>query len=297
MTMLRKIPVVFDPEQHTYTLGGKRLHGITSTLLRRVNPDKYAGIPQHIMEQAAERGKSIHEELEKVDALAAIGYQPENEEGRNYVRLKERYGLRPVANEYTVSDMEYYASNIDVVYDAGDGQVDLADFKTTSKFDRDSVAWQLSIYAHLLELNNPGVKVRKLFGIWLRGDIAELIAVERHGTSEVKALMEADRKDEPFDWSPAFPDYITDNEERLAALSAKIKELTAEYEAVKEEVLAQMEAHGDKSFDTGRVLITRVAAQERETFDSRKFREEHGALYGRYLRTTQTKETLKITLR
>lgn len=296
MIRLAKIPVAFDKAAHKYTntLDGRQYRGITSTLVHRVNPGKYDGIPQHIMEQAAERGSQIHEELELVDWLDA---PPRSQEAKNYVRLKERYGLRPVANEHTVSDLEHYATNIDVVYDGGDGTVDLADFKTTSKFDRDSVSWQLSICAYLLELNNPGLRVGKLYGIWLRGDIAELIAVDRHGNGEVKALMEADQRDEPFDWSPAFPDYITDNEDRLAALAGRIKELTEEYEAVKAEVLAQMEAHGDKSFDTGRVLITRVAAQRRETFDSRKFREEHGDLYGRYTKETQTKETLKITLR
>lgn len=294
MTELRRIPVVFDAERHTYTLEGKSLQGITSTLLRRVHPDKYAGIPQHVMEQAAERGKNIHEELELADTL---DFPPQTEEGRNYAVLKERYGLRPIANEYTVSDMEHYASNVDVVYDVAGGVVDIGDFKTTSKFDKESVSWQLSIYARFLEGNNPGVKVRKLYGIWLRGATAELIEVPRHGNSEVDALIAADLNDEPFVWSPAFPDYITDNAERMADLAESIRALTEEYETLKGFVLERMAEHKDKSFDTGRVLITRTAAAERETFDSRKFREEHGDLYGQYTKKSATKETLKITLR
>jgi hypothetical protein len=296
MTQLNSIPVFFNQEKHTYlnTQTGKMLQGITSTLVHRINPDKYKGIPKSILDNAAKRGSLVHEEIELAETL---GIEPNTQECKNYLKLKEQYGLNFLQSEYTVSDLENYATNIDAIYDVEENVVDLADYKTTLKFDREAVSWQLSICAYFLEMNNPHIKVRKLFGIWLRGDIAQVIEVERRSESEIKALIEADLKDEPFDYSPAFPSYITENEMVLYFLGKRIKELSEEYETVKAEVLTKMMEAGDKSFDTGNVLITVTAASDSKTFDSKKFKEEHSDLYENYTKLTHKKESLKITLR
>lgn len=296
MTRLIPIPVLFDQEQHTYTntLTGVKLKGITSTLLHRVFPDKYKGIPQHILENAAARGTRVHEEIELAET---IGVEPTTPEAKAYLKLKAECGLKLIESEYTVSDLKNYATNLDGVYDVEENIVDIADYKTTSKLDKESLSWQLSIGAYLLERNNPHVKVRRLLGIWLRGEIAEIIEVERHTDSEVEALIEADINDIPFDWSPAFPDYITENETALCVLGRKIKELTEQYEAVKSEVLEKMVENNDKSFDTGNILITVIAPSTRETFDSKRFKAENEDIYNEYIKTTKTKESLKITLR
>ena len=296
MTELRNIPVLFNQEEHTYlnTETGKMLRGITSTLVHRVNPNKYANIPKAILENAARRGSLVHEEIELVET---IGIEPKSQEGKNYLRLKEQHGLNFLQSEYTVSDLEHYATNIDAIYDVEENIVDIADYKTTSKFDKESVSWQLSICAHFLEMNNPHVKVRKLLGIWLRDDIAQIIEVERRSESEIKALIEADLNDEPFDYSPAFPDYITENEMSIVFLGRRIAQLTEEYNAIKGEILQKMLENNDKSFDTGNVLITVIAASDSKTFDSKRFQKEHADLYDGYIKITHKSESIKITLR
>lgn len=296
MTKLNLIPVQFEQERHTYTNTDtfETYQGITSTLLKRLFPNKYDGIPKSVLDNAASRGSIVHEDIELAES---IGTTPSTEEGKNYLKLKEAYGLNFLETEHTVSDMKHYATNIDVIYDVEDNVVDIADFKTTSKFDKESVSWQLSICAYFLELNNPHVKVRKLFGIWLRGDIAQLIEVERYTDLEVKALILADLNDEPFDYSPAFPYYIAENEQSLYWIGKRIKELTEEYDAIKAEVLQKMIENKDKSFDTGNILITVVAPSTHETFDSKRFKAEHEDLYDEYIKKSTTKESLKLTLR
>lgn len=296
MTKLNSIPVLFNQEEHTYlnTQTGKVLKGITGTLLKRLNPNKYAGIPQHILDNAAKRGSKVHEEIELAET---IGIKPNSQEGRNYLKLKSDNGLEFLQSEYTVSDLEHYATNIDAIYEVEENVVDIADYKTTSKFDKESVSWQLSICAYFLELNNPKVRVRKLFGIWLRNEIAQLIEVERHSDEEVEALIKADIEDLNLDYSPAFPDYITENEQSLYWLGKRIKALSEEYDAIKSEVLQKMIENKDKSFDTGNILITVVAPSTRETFDSKRFKAEHEDLYGEYIKKSTTKESLKLTIR
>lgn len=296
MTNLKQIPVLFNQEEHSYTntATGEVLQGITSTLIHRLFPNKYSGIPQAILTRAADRGTTIHEEIELVET---IGIEPTTEEGRNYLKLKEKHSLNFLESEYTVSDLENYATNIDAVYEVEDNVVDIADFKTTFKFDKESVSWQLSICAYFLELNNPHVKVRNLFGIWLRGDIAQLIPVNRRPNDKVKALIEADLNNEEFEFIPNLPDYIRENETALYVLGKRIKELTDEYDRIKSEVLQRMIENQEKSFDTGNVLITAIAPSVRTSFDSKRFAAEHEELAKQYIKTIETKESLKLTLR
>lgn len=293
---LNTIPVLFDQDNHTYTNTetGEMYRGITSTLIHRLFPDKYSGIPQNILERAARKGSVVHEDIELHET---VGTDPATEEGRNYVRLKEDNQLRFLESEYTVSDLKHYATNIDAVYKVDETQVDLADFKTTSKLDKESLSWQLSICACFFEQNNPHISVRKLYGIWLRGEIAELVEVKRHTAEEVQTLIRADLNDLPFGYTPQLPGYIRDNEMLLTSLARRIKALTDEYDSIKAQVLEQMLKHKDKSFDTGNLLITVMKPSTRESFDSKKFKEEHSDLYNQYIKTSQTKESLKLTLR
>ena len=296
MINLNIVPVRFDQEAHTYTdeRTGAMLSGVTGTLVHRVFPDKYKEIPQHILEQAAARGSHVHEDIELAEELGVI---PTTEEGKNYLKLKKVHEMTFLESEYTVSDLEHYASQIDLVFDAGEDTVDIADIKTTSKFDKESVSWQLSIYAYFFEINNPHLKVGKLYGIWLRGDIAQRIDVERHSVEEVKALIQADQEDKPFEYCPAFPDYITENEETLCAIGARIKTLQEEYDRIKDEVLAKMIENGEKSFDTGKLLVTVIAASVRQSFDSKIFKKDHPEEYDKYIKESRTSESLKLTIR
>ena len=51
MIKLVKSPVVFNEENHTYFLGEKQLRGITGMISRQLFPDKYKGVPDHVMRQ------------------------------------------------------------------------------------------------------------------------------------------------------------------------------------------------------------------------------------------------------
>jgi len=56
---LKKSAVVFDPTAHTYTLGDKRLGGVTA-IVKWLFPDTYKDIPAHILNAAAEHGSLVH---------------------------------------------------------------------------------------------------------------------------------------------------------------------------------------------------------------------------------------------
>ncbi len=185
-----KSSVVFNEENHTYMLGEKQLQGITGMISRQLFPDKYKDVPDFVLKRAAEKGSLIHAQCQFVDAT---GLPPESIEAENYLKERTKAGYKAFANEYTVSDNEYFASNIDCVWEKA-GRICLGDIKTTLHLDEEYLSWQLSIYAYLFELQNPLLKVDKLFGIWVRGDKHELVEIPRKPDKEVKKLMECEKK-------------------------------------------------------------------------------------------------------
>lgn len=296
MITLSTIPVTFNQEAHTYTLDttGQALSGVTSTLMRRLFPDKYKGIPKAVLARAAERGTNIHEDVELSEEL---GFEPTTDEGRNYLRLKKDNCLRFLESEYTVSDMEHYASQIDLIFEAGESSVHLADIKTTSVLDVAAVSWQLSIYAYLFALNNPGIAVERLYAIWLRGERAELVPVPRHTDDEVLRLIEADLQDLPFVAESDVPAFITEREDLMLCLERDIRSMKERLDQMKQDIMDAMTEQGSTSIDTGRVLYTITKGAERSTFDSRAFRKEHEDLYQQFMKKSTTAPAMKITIR
>lgn len=285
--------VVFDKEEHTYTLNGKILHGITGMLSRQLFADKYKDIPEFILKRAAERGTLIHDDCEFADAT---GLEPQTTEGRNYLKLRE--GFKVVANEYTVSDNEYFASNIDCVWER-DGEVVLADIKTTSHLDEEYVAWQLSIYAYLFELQNPHLRVSKLYAVWLRDEIAKLVEVERKDDDVVLSLLNCEKMGDTY-LTPVEggKELITRSAVGILIEAKQMAEYYSNrYKEIEQQLLAAMVEHKVKSWDTELMKATYTAPSESTTFDTKKFQEEHPELYKEYLKKSSRKESIRITIR
>lgn len=288
-------------EHRYYNKDGKELQGVTGLLKRRIFMDEYKGVSNAVLNNAAERGSLIHSRIELFDSMGVGEDMPEV---ANYKRLKEENGLEWIASEYLVSDDENYASAIDKVYHAKDmdeDEVELSDIKTTYRFNREYVSWQLSIYAYFFEMMNPKKKVKRLSGLWIReddkrGSIAKYIPIERKPVEMVQKLIQCDIEDKPFDMS-VLPSYITENIDKLLFLNERIATLTAEKEALVAEIQQKMvEANAD-SIDAGLVLFTRVAASKCSSFDSKRFKEENEDLYNKYLKESVRKESLKLTIR
>lgn len=298
MIELTTCPVSFQQEEHKYYLNadGTELSGITSTLIRRLFPDMYAGVPEEVLAEAARRGSTVHEDIELFETL---GTDPATPEGRNYADIKRERGLECLASEYLVSDLQHYASSIDLVFAGPDeNSVTLCDVKTTARFNREAVAWQLSIYAYFFELLNPAVKVSTLMGLWLRGeDIASAITLPRRTADEVQALIAADVAGQPYTWQPAVPAYLDADSTELQALASRIAALTTRYDALRAQVLSNMQEHGDTSIELPDCTLSAVAAAERATFNAKAFRAEHADLYEQYVTKQHTRPVLRVLLK
>lgn len=301
MIELVKSSVVFNEENHTYFLGEKQLSGITGMIKRQLFPDKYKDVPQFVLERAAERGTKVHHECQFADVT---GFEPECQEAINYLMIRTGAGYTALDNEYTVSDEEHFASNIDCVWEK-DGKIALADIKTTYKADIDYLEWQLSIYAYLFELQNPGLNVDCLYGVWLYNEKYELIPLKRKSDDEVKKLMQCEvegksylETDTALEWKKdelmLVPKDVINK--YLEAVS-EIERIQPFVDGFKDTLKRAMIEHNVKAWDTGKLKATITPAGIKKTFDTKRFQSDHPELYKQYIKETETAASIRITLR
>ena len=93
------------------------------------------------------------------------------------------------------------------------------------------------------------------------------------------------------------PASLKEVETKLVEVLTFQKELEEKAAAFKQQLLEEMQKNGIKSWKSDRIIITRILSTEKETFDSKRFKAEQEDLYRQYIRTSTTKESLKLTLR
>ena len=297
MIQLQDSGVSFDAEAHRYFLNGNELSGITKLLHKHIFPDQYKDIPQWVLDRAAERGTMVHESIALLDA----GFTPAEStpELDSYKRIKADNGLKTIANEYIVTDCEHFASGIDLVFTNGGKNIILADIKTTSVLNKDYVAWQLSIYAYLFELQNPDLKVSKLYALWLRGDKSEFAEVERIDMAIVKDLLQCEVEGRKFinplaKVDKKMPTQIKDAELAVHTLINQIKELTEKKNQLSEGLLKLMQDNDIKTYKGEHITLSRKEASTRDDIDNEKLKKEYPEAYEACVKTTNISESLQI---
>lgn len=291
---LNKSSVVFDSVNHTYTLNGKQLSGITSLLDRQLFKDKYSGIPDAILRKAAERGTYIHQCCE----LADEGFATDCQEAMNYLNLKSKYNLRVEESEYLVSDNRHYASCIDKVYRYDENIFYLGDIKTTYKLNKEYVMWQLSIYAYLFEKQNPGATVASIFAIWLRGDTHQLVEFERVPDTKIERLLYCDSHGLQYEeQGETLPILFNELEGMIVDVETQLKSLTEQKKALTEGAMRAMVQAGLYTWKGENVSITRKTATTRKSFDKDRFEKDYPGVYENYIKETPVSESLLIKIK
>lgn len=290
--------VLFCEAEHTYTMGDKQLSGVTTMLKEMLFQDKYSGISEDILKKASEYGTSVHKGVEAL--IMCEKDNAETSEEKNFLKMAKKMGIIPLVSEYLVSDEQHIASSIDIVAQGKKGEIVLADIKTTyGGLDKDYLSWQLSTYAYLFELQNPNLKVDKLYGIWLRKEESDYAEIRRIPTEVILQLIS--------DYVAGIPTMLTASNLPMEVINladiikSKMemqKKIADEVEQMKAQMLDTMKANGIEKIDLqDKVLITYIAPTERESLDSKKIKDNHPELYAMYLKKSSVKESIKITLR
>lgn len=257
----------------------------------------YYSISDDVLAKAAARGTVIHENCRAYDLLGVEA----SDEAVHYAKMMSEGSFRAFAHEYTVSDEKYVASNIDVVAEK-DGDIVLMDIKTTSRLNDEYLSWQLSIYKYLFELQNPGLDVKGLYGIWLpqeRYGKPKIIKVAEVLTAEVKKLLECDAKGEKY--SPIVGTKITTDivamQQTITSVFRELKETEKKKKSIMDALYTIMEANDIKKWECDDFSVSRVLPTSKTSFDSAKFKKDHADLYEQYQKTSKVAGTVRITLK
>ena len=306
MITLKESGVMFLEECHSYFLDGKELKGITGMIERQLFPNKYDNVPKSVLDKAAELGTAIHKGCQMYDEIMIDNGLPQVAVYKKLLEKDFPTG-KVIANEYIVTDGEYFASPIDKVIQVTENMVAIVDVKSTYELDKEYVSWQTSIYKYLFEKQNPGIKVGGLLCLWLPKNENQLskagfFFVDDKGSEAVVALMEAEKKGEKY-----VPVVTPKKEQHVILAENAINEmLEAErlmghykdiYEKYKQEALDAMLKYGVKSFDSEKVKMTLVPGGKSMRFDSTRFKKEQPDLYAQYLKESETKDSLRLTVR
>lgn len=295
MIELRKSGVVFYEENHTYWLGDKQLYGITETIGRQLFPDKYTGVPEAMLKNKAEYGTEIHEALQLYDDFGII----DRKETQWYADMKDDLGFEVIENEYLVTDFDHYASSIDKVI-LLEGEFCLADVKTTYALDEEYLSWQLSIYKHLFNILNPDIEITGLYAIWIKNG-AKFIQVPEIAQEEVKKLLECDKNSEQYVPVSAVPEKYEDKAldlvKKISDIAEQIEtlnELKKQYQSNIEELFSRFNI---TKWETDYFVITKKKDSVRETFDAKRFKEEHPDMANEYIKLTPVKGGITTKLK
>jgi len=306
--------VVFDELTHTYELDGKKfLMGVTTLLKKHgLSPSEYANIPEEVLMKAACRGTAVHHLFEDYDNGEPVApYDVRYEDGtlvlsqadfEKVFKAYKKLGLKVIASEYLVSDNELIASSIDKVIatDVEDEFV-LDDVKTTSTIHKESVSWQLSIYAYLFEKANPGAKVVALNAIHARDGKAKEVRVERISDERVEALLQAEKEGRIYtegNTLPTLTDAISEGEcealvelqRKVTEMEAGLKEVKAEAEALKERIYDYMLSHDiEKMGDPLHGYATLKRPYERKSLDAKMVEKLPPEVYEKALKVSLCK--------
>lgn len=290
---LIKSPVVFEEEQHKYTLGERELSGITKLISRHLFPDKYKDIPEAILNAAAERGSLIHKEVEDWLINKEFGFTDEL-----YAFKQSGFSYEKVYPEFLVNN-DKYATKIDIVA-IDSSTVDLYDIKTTYNLDKDYLSWQLSIDAYLFE-HMTNYPVNKLGYIWLRGDKCEIGDIVRKSDKEVEDLLNAESNCEIYTQELILPQaemaQIIKLESYIKTLDEQKKKAEAEAKEFKQKLITAMEARGIKKLSLDNLSITYVAPTKKISIDSKRLKEELPEIAKSYMQESNVKASVRITIK
>lgn len=288
--------VTFDEETHTYydETTGKKLISTTQLLRKHgLSPD-YGAVPQKVLEKKAERGSLIHAEMEAYVKRSEIGFTAEL---FNFMSYSSSNGFHFLESERMVNN-DIVAGTLDLMYEK-DGEVVLSDFKTTASLHKETVSWQLSIYAYLYE-KEFNKKVDRLTVIWLKDeDSLEEIEMPRKSDELIEKLFDCERNGEIFkqDLQP-FQNEVAilyDLEAIIKECEERKKKAEEQAKSIRDKLLTAMEENAMLSLETDNVKVTYVGESTRTTVDSSRLKEELPDVYEKYQKKSKIKPSLKIT--
>ena len=303
---LKPSDVIFDEEKHEYWLNGQQLQGITEPIKQMLHPDLYTGIPLSIIRKAGEYGKAVHHDIYDFDHNFI---NSGSVEVQDYISLCKAHGLVHEASEYTVTDGKHFASNIDKIYRVSDDTVSIGDIKTYGVLTpekQELARYQLSTYAWMLQLQNPKLKIDRLFILHIRNKvtasgkvehIAGIVFLNRVPSFICEELLECYLNGTAFMNPYDIPSDIASEGTHIRELIETKERVETELNDIKKRIYSTMETMDVKTWITDDGLrLTRKLPTQRSSFNLSLFKQENPTIeFENYMKVSTVAGSLLIT--
>lgn len=227
---LKQSSVRFETEGHKYFMpDGSQVKISLTRLLSKygIAPD-FSGIDPEVLKEAAKRGTEVHTQIERYDNEGIV---PTHEWAIPYTSLQ----LPVIASEFLVNYKDVVATKIDKVIATENGVI-IADIKTTSKIELESVTWQCSLGAYMFE-KQTGIKVTGIQCIHLRDGKAVVKDLVKIDDKQLEELLQAEEKDEAYFVTPVCMDIIPQEDGNEVVEFLKLEK---RYKELKENLQAKL---------------------------------------------------------
>ena len=235
----------------------------------------------------------IHAEIEAYNKRGEIGFTTEM---ANYKKYLDQNGLKCLKSEFVVFD-DIVAGTADLLLDEH-GEKVIADIKTTATLHRNSVSWQLSLYAYLL--GDTEVKRGQAFWFDHDGNL-KVVDIPLKPKSEVERLLKCAESGENFEElvpvEQAQLSKLEEAEELIKYYDFLKKKAQEQSDEIKKAIMKAMEDNSVYSFENDALKVTYVAPTTRATIDSARLKKELPEIAEKYTKRSDVKASLRITIK
>lgn len=284
--------IEFREDTHQYFLDGRELVSVTRLMRKHGLAPDYTAVRSDVLEKKAERGTFIHKEIEDYNKTGAVGFSTELAQ---YIDHIKKNALDVIGSEL-IANNDVCAGTVDLLL-SDCHVVTIADIKTTATLHKDAVSWQLSIYNALL-----GYKADRAQAFHFDADgNLKVVDVPFKPREEVERLFDCERAGVLYEQraiaTPTQLALIAEAEQIIERAEREKKAAEATAAVVKVAILEAMEKNGVKSFESDNIKITYVAPIARTTLDTIRLKKEQPEIAEKYSKTSETKASLRITLK
>jgi len=258
---LKQTKATFREQDHTYWLGDKQLISVTQLLKKHNLSTDFSMVNSVILRAKAARGTLIHEEIEHYLKTGKMGFTLEL---YDFIEWQAENQVKAIASETIV--------NNDLVA----GTVDL-------------IAESPNFTAEIIALHLDGKKCRSY-------------PLEPIPTEEIERLLECERKGEIYQPKElivpaAAIKELYKIELVIQSMEKKKKEAEKNAAELRKTIIKAMKEQGIKSYENDLLKMTYIAPSVRESLDTARLKKELPEVAKKYLRQSQVKESVRITLR
>lgn len=163
----------YDDDSHTYLVDGIIVPSVTQLLNRKFG-HKYDEVSSSVLAAAASRGTMIHKAIEDFchGSVSDLGEVKDFEFLMNYYKFDVMENELPI-----IVDVggETFAGRLDLILNI-DGDLAVADIKTTSTLDKEYLGHQLNLY-RLGAIQSYGFDIQRLYGLHFHGGKRKMVPI------------------------------------------------------------------------------------------------------------------------